>query len=117
MIVKSKIFLTTSTNPDVKSRAIAEIYVDDVAELPAHDGIKDYELVQGSLAYITHSGDLYVMDGSGAWYNSEDGSTPTAPETVTLRKPATQSELQAEAKNADISGENTEEGDSNDKYA
>ncbi len=106
-----------SFTDDGKDRVVAEIYVDDVTELPTVDGIDGYELEQGSIAYITHSGELYVMDGNGTWYNSEDGSTPATQETVTLRKTATQSELQAEAKTADLSGENNEEGDINDKYA
>ncbi len=97
-----------SFTDDGKDRVVAEIYVDDVSELPAHDGIDGYELAQGSIAYVVRSGELYVMDGSGAWYNSEDGSTPTTQEIVTQNELTANSELQAEAKTADLSGENKE---------
>lgn len=99
------------------SHIIGEIFVDDVTELPKADGIDSYKLVQGSVAYVVRSGELYVMDGNGAWYSSEDGTTPTTQEAVTQSEPATESELQAEAKSVDISGENTEEGDINDASA
>ncbi len=52
------------------SHIIGEIFVDDVTELPTVDGIEGYTLVQGSVAYIVHSGELYVMDGNGNWYDS-----------------------------------------------
>ena len=52
------------------SHIIGEIFVDDVAELPAADGISGYQLVQGSIAYVVHSGELYVMDSNGTWYDS-----------------------------------------------
>lgn len=56
------------------SHIIGEIFVDDASELPTPNGITGYELVQGSVAYVVHSGELYVMSGDGEWYNSEDGT-------------------------------------------
>lgn len=54
------------------SRTIGEIFVDTTDELPTKNGIEGYELVQGSVAYVIHTGELYVMDGDGVWY-SPDG--------------------------------------------
>lgn len=53
------------------SRIIGEIFVDDVSELPAPTEIDGYELVQGSVAYVIHSGELYIMSGDGIWYSSD----------------------------------------------
>ena len=47
------------------SHIIGEIFVDDVSALPAPDGIDGYELIQGSVAYVIKSGDLYVMGSDG----------------------------------------------------
>lgn len=71
MIINSKKFIANSVNPEVKSRVIAEIFVDDVSELSAPTEIDSYELVQGSVAYIIHSGELYIMDSDGKWYSSD----------------------------------------------
>lgn len=53
-----------------KSHIIGEIFIDDVSELPTSDGIDGYELVQGSVAYVIKSGEIYVMSGDGKWYDS-----------------------------------------------
>lgn len=53
-----------------KSHIIGEIFVDEVSELPTADGIDGYELVQGSVAYVIKSGEIYVMGGDGKWYDS-----------------------------------------------
>ena len=52
------------------SHIIADLFVDDVSELPEKNGIDGYELVQGSTAYVIHSGELYVMDSLGKWYDT-----------------------------------------------
>ncbi|MDE6835022.1 MAG: hypothetical protein K2J39_12380 [Ruminococcus sp.] len=52
------------------SHIIADLFVDDVSELPEKNGIDGYELVQGSKAYVIHSGELYVMDSLGKWYDT-----------------------------------------------
>lgn len=52
------------------SHIIGEIFIDDVSELPTPDGIDGYELVQGSVAYVIKSGEIYVMSGDGKWYDS-----------------------------------------------
>lgn len=67
-----------------KSRIIGEIFVDNVSELPSADGIDGYELVQGSIAYVISSGELYVMDSTGKWYSTDGEALPE--NTVTLHE-------------------------------
>ena len=55
---------------DDKTRIIAEIYVDDVSELPENDGFDGYELAQGSVAYVIKSGRLYILGSDGKWYDN-----------------------------------------------
>ncbi|MDE6666528.1 MAG: hypothetical protein K2K14_10170 [Ruminococcus sp.] len=52
-----------------KSRITAEIFVDDVSELPEQDGIDGYELAQSSVAYVIKSGEIYILGGDGKWYD------------------------------------------------
>ncbi len=54
-----------------KSRITAEIFVDDVSELPSVDGIDGYELAQGSVAYVIKSGEIYILGGDGKWYDTD----------------------------------------------
>lgn len=53
-----------------KSHIIGEIFVDEMSELPSADGIDGYELVQGSIAYVIKSGEIYVMGGDEKWYDT-----------------------------------------------
>ncbi|MDE6500812.1 MAG: pyocin knob domain-containing protein [Ruminococcus sp.] len=59
------------------SHIIGEIFVDEMTELPDKDGIDGYELVQGSIARVIHSGESYVMDSNGIWYNADGNSGNT----------------------------------------
>lgn len=68
-----------------KSSIIAEIYADDVSELPEKDGFDGYELAQGSVAYVIKSGGFYILGGDGKWYSLEDG-TPAEVVTETEAK-------------------------------
>lgn len=70
MIIKERKYLGNAVKKGEKSRAIAEIYIDDAAELPAYDSNKDFDLVQGSVAYTVKSGELYVMGSDGKWYDT-----------------------------------------------
>ena len=56
---------------DDKVRIIAEIYADNVSELPEKDGLDGYELAQGSVAYVIKSGGIYVLGSDGKWYDSD----------------------------------------------
>lgn len=80
MIIKQKTFLSNPVKSGQKSRVIAEIYVDTVSELPAHNINDNFDLVQGSIAYVVQSGELYVMGSDGRWYSSEDGTVAGIPE-------------------------------------
>ncbi|MDE5558975.1 MAG: hypothetical protein K2J32_15020 [Ruminococcus sp.] len=53
-----------------KLRIIGQIFIDDVSELPSPTGIDGYELVQSSVAYVINSGELYIMDSEGKWYDT-----------------------------------------------
>ncbi|MDE5558349.1 MAG: hypothetical protein K2J32_11805 [Ruminococcus sp.] len=66
------------------SHIIGEIFVDDVSELPAPDGIDGYKLVQGSVAYVVHSGELYIMDSDGKWFSSDGEALPETQYADTL---------------------------------
>lgn len=52
------------------SRVIDGIFVDTVDELPESDEIERYELIQGSVAYVIKSGELFVMSSDGIWYTT-----------------------------------------------
>ena len=52
------------------SRIIGEIFVDTVDELPESNEIEGYELIQGSVAYVIKSGELFIMSSDGVWYST-----------------------------------------------
>ena len=52
------------------SHIIGEIFVDDVSELPAPDGIDGYKLVQSSVAYAIKSGEFFIMSSDGIWHTT-----------------------------------------------
>lgn len=79
MIVKSKIFLDNPVKSGQKSRAIAEIYVDKVTELPAYNFDENFDLVQGSIAYIIQSGELYIIGSDGIWYSANGEAIANEP--------------------------------------
>lgn len=60
-----------SFTDEQKIRIIAEIYADEVSELPKIDGIDGCELAQGSVAYVIKTGGLYVLSSDGKWYDSD----------------------------------------------
>lgn len=70
MIIKSKTFLSNPVKNGEKSRVIAEIYVDKISELPAHDYDENFDMAQGSVAYVVQSGEIYVMGSDGKWYDT-----------------------------------------------
>lgn len=55
-------------NAENRSRIVAEIFVDEVSELPETDGIDGYTLCMGSIAYVIATGELYVLGGDGKWH-------------------------------------------------
>lgn len=56
---------------DEKTCVVAEIYADDVTELPENGGVDDYELAQGSVAYVIKSGGIYVLGSDDKWYDTD----------------------------------------------
>lgn len=81
------------------SHIIGEIFVDEVSELPTADGIDGYELVQGSIAYVIHSGKFYVMDSDGKWCSSEDGTVVEIPESSVTETQSGESENSVDSVN------------------
>lgn len=69
--ITKKYFIKHSVKPTEKSVIIAEIYADDVSELPENNGIDGYELAQGSVAYVIKSGGIYVLGSDGKWYDTD----------------------------------------------
>ena len=49
----------------------ADIIVSTSAELPATTGFTDFELTAGTVAYVIQTGEFYVLDANGKWYNSD----------------------------------------------
>ena len=44
-----------------------QVWCDAASELPGIDYFDGKRLVQGSMAYVIETGDLYVLKGSGTW--------------------------------------------------
>lgn len=55
---------------DGRRRVIAEIFADNVSDLPEVNDIKGYTLSMGSIAYVIATGELYVLGSDGIWYTS-----------------------------------------------
>lgn len=69
--ITKKDFIKYSVKSFERSRIIAEIYADEVSELPEQNGIDGYELAQGSVAYVIKSGGIYILGSDGKWYDSD----------------------------------------------
>ena len=69
--ITKKDFIKHSVKPTERSVIIAEMYADDVTELPSADGIDGYELAQSSVAYVIKSGEIYILGGDGKWYDTD----------------------------------------------
>lgn len=55
-------------NAETRSRIVAEIFVDEVSELPEPEEIDGYTLCMSSIAYVITTGELYVLGGDGKWH-------------------------------------------------
>ncbi len=69
--ITKKDFIKYSVKSSERSHIIAEMYADDVTELPSADGIDGYELAQGSVAYVIKSGGIYILGSNGKWYDTD----------------------------------------------
>lgn len=68
--IKNKRYVTHALRKTDRSLIEAELWVDSVSELPTADGIEGYTLAHGSIAYVIHTGGMYVLDGTGSWYST-----------------------------------------------
>lgn len=72
MIIRKKEYLSNPVKSGQKSRVLAEIFVDTADKFPKTDDFDDFELVQGSIAYVITTGKFYVLSGGGEWYCSDE---------------------------------------------
>ena len=86
-IRKSDFIRFSGTNNTV-SVVRAGIFCDTAADLPAYDAISGTELYMGSIAYDIATGDMYVMNSSHEWKNS-NGSASSA-KSMSLSSPSLQ---------------------------
>lgn len=94
----------------------AEMVCDSVEDLPAADDISGCILDMGSIAYIIATGDIYVINSSGEWNNS-NGSASGGSKSLTLNNPAKGQKIdieQPEEKELEIL-ETKEEGEEEDE--
>lgn len=64
----------------------AEIFCDTAEDLPAVDAPNEGELDMGSIAYVIATGDMYVLNSSGDWENS-NGSVSDGAKNLALNSP------------------------------
>lgn len=69
--LKDKAYKKYGVKQGTRSKIEAEVWVDEVNELPAPNAIDGYTLTQGSIAYVIHSGAMFILDGAGEWYSAE----------------------------------------------
>lgn len=86
-IRKSDFIRFSGTNNTV-SVVRAEIFCDTAADLPAYDAVSGTELYMGSIAYDIATGDMYVMNSSHEWKNS-NGEASSA-KSMSLSSPSLQ---------------------------
>lgn len=78
---------------------IAEIFCDTAADLPAYDAVSGTELYMGSIAYDIATGDMYVMNSSHEWKNS-NGEASSA-KSMSLSSPSLQKGQKIEVEQPD----------------
>ena len=86
-IRKSDFIRFSGTNNTV-SVIRAEMFCDTAADLPAYDAVSGTELYMGSIAYDIATGDMYVMNSSHEWKNS-NGDASSA-KSMSLSSPSLQ---------------------------
>lgn len=86
-IIKSDFIRFSGTNNTV-SVVRAEIFCDTAADLPAYDAVSGTELYMGSIAYVIATGDMYVINSSHEWKNS-NGEASSA-KSMSLSSPSLQ---------------------------
>lgn len=81
-------FIRFSGTNNTVSVVRAEIFCDTAADLPAYDAVSGTELYMGSIAYDIATGDMYVMNSSHEWKNS-NGEASSA-KSMSLSSPSLQ---------------------------
>lgn|GEM_PF-3161133 len=88
-------FIRFSGTNNTVSVVRAEIFCDTAADLPAYDAVSGTELYMGSIAYDIATGDMYVMNSSHEWKNS-NGEASSA-KSMSLSSPSFHSGQKIEA--------------------
>ena len=86
--IKKSDFIRFSGTTNTVSVVRAEIFCDTAADLPAYDAVSGTELYMGSIAYDIATGDMYVMNSSHEWKNS-NGAASSA-KSMSLSSPSLQ---------------------------
>ena len=68
--IKQIKYLSYAKTVDDRSLITAELFADEVSDLPETEGIDGYTLSIGSVAYVITTGELYVLGSDGQWYSS-----------------------------------------------
>ena len=97
-IRKSDFIRFSGTNNTV-SVVRAEIFCDTAADLPAYDAVSGTEFYTGSIAYDIATGDMYVMNSSHEWKNS-NGEACSA-KSMSLSSPSLQKGQKIEVEQPD----------------
>lgn len=97
-IRKSDFIRFSGTNNTI-SVIRAEIFCDTAADLPAYDAVSGTELYMGSIAYDIATGDMYVMNSSHEWKNS-NGEASSA-KNMSLSSPSLQKGQKIEVEQPD----------------
>lgn len=72
--IKQIKYLSYAKTVDDRSRVAAELFADEVSDLPETEGIDGYTLSIGSIAYVITTGELYVLGSDGQWYANQSSS-------------------------------------------
>lgn len=86
--IRKSDFIRFSGANNTVSVVRAEIFCDTAADLPAYDAVSGTELYMGSIAYDIATGDMYVMNSSHEWKNS-NGEASSA-KSMSLSSPSLQ---------------------------
>ena len=70
LTIRSVRYQSYARTKEGRSDVTAEIFADNVSDLPETEGIDGYTLCMGSIAYVIATGELYVLGSDGTWYNS-----------------------------------------------
>lgn len=117
--IRKSDFIRFSGANNTVSVVRAEIFCDTAADLPAYDAVSGTELYMGSIAYDIATGDMYVMNSSHEWKNS-NGEASSA-KSMSLSSPSLQKGQKIEIEQPEekalevLETEGEEKGEENDE--